>query len=121
MPETSLSLLQALAKSARVLGPRVLRSPLTVGELETLFADEVFEEFYWAARGRAIHPAWVNKLVAAEYEAYFRLVGFAIESIGFTLRPFDEPFYARFEEKLGRYPRLDLQRDFIIAVLRRPP
>jgi SAM-dependent methyltransferase len=85
-----------------------------------LFADEVFEAFYWGQRGRAVQPAWVNKLVAAEYEAYFRLLGFTIDSIDFTMRPFDEPFYARFEEKLGRYPRLDLQRDFITAVITRP-
>jgi SAM-dependent methyltransferase len=85
-----------------------------------LFTDEVFEEFYLAAHNRAAYPAWVNKLVAAEYEAYFRLLGFTIESIGFTLRPIDELFYARFEEKLGRYPRIDLERDFIVAVVSRP-
>jgi SAM-dependent methyltransferase len=85
-----------------------------------LFTDEVFEEFYLATHNRVAYPAWVNKLVAAEYEAYFRLLGFAIESIGFTLRPIDEPFYARFEEKLGRYPRFDLERDFIVAVVSRP-
>ena len=62
----------------------------------------------------------MNKLVAAEYEAYFRLLGFTIDFIDFTMRPFDEPFYARFEDKLGRYPRLDLQRDFITAVVTRP-
>ena len=85
-----------------------------------LFTDEVFEEFYQVMHNRAAYPAWVNKLVAAEYEAYFRHLGFAIESIGFTLRSIDEPFYARFEEKLGRYPRFDLERDFIVAVVSRP-
>jgi SAM-dependent methyltransferase len=85
-----------------------------------LFTDEVFEAFYLELWGRPAYPAWVNKLVAAEYEVYFRQLGFAVESITFTMKPFDEAFYGRFEEKLGRYPRFDLERDFIVAVVRRP-
>ena len=84
-----------------------------------LFTDEVFGEFYRRAHGKPRYPAWVNRLVAAEYVQYFSELGFEIEQLRFDATPIDEPFYARFENVLGRYPRLDLERDFIHADLRR--
>ncbi|HEX7086549.1 MAG TPA: class I SAM-dependent methyltransferase [Vicinamibacterales bacterium] len=84
-----------------------------------LFTDEVFAEFYRRTYGKPRYPAWVNRLVAAEYAQYFTEIGFRIDDLWFDTTPIDEPFYARFESVLGRYPRTDLQRDFIHADLRR--
>lgn len=84
-----------------------------------LFSEEVFAEFYRRTCGKPRYPAWVNRLVAAEYMEYFSEIGFRIDDVWFDTTPIDEPFYARFEHVLGRYPRTDLQRDFIHADLRR--
>ncbi len=38
----------------------------------------------------------------------------------FDIYPLDEAFYGRFEDVLGRYPRVDLERGFFTAVLEKP-
>jgi hypothetical protein len=40
-------------------------------------------------------------------------------SLNFDVVPIDEPFYRRFEDLLGRYPRSDLEKDFFTVVLRK--
>jgi SAM-dependent methyltransferase len=99
-----------------------------------LFSDEVFEEFYVhlgsAPRGDAwVNPgslepgykaelvpkraAWVNQLSIADYYLYFHLVGFDVRNVRFSVTPLDEKFLTRFADKLDRFPRYDLERDFI--------
>ena len=86
-----------------------------------LFTDEVFEQFYQRTHGKPNRPAWVNKLVAAEYLHYFSAIGFLTDRVAYNTTPIDEPFYERFADVLERYPRFDLERDFINAAVRRPP
>ncbi len=81
-----------------------------------LFSDEVFAEYYVRNHGKPSYPAWVNKMVVAEYMHYFSMIGFVVEKTWYNLTPIDEPFY----EVLARYPRFDLERDFIHVDLRRP-
>jgi SAM-dependent methyltransferase len=83
-----------------------------------LFSDAVFEEYYQHIGRKPSRPTWVNKLTAAEYHVYFDLVGFALEHEWYSISPIDEAFYQRFSDVLFRYPRFDLERDFIHAVLR---
>ncbi len=83
-----------------------------------LFTDEVFEEFYLHTIGRKKRAAWVNKLTAAHYSFYFEQLDLVPEQLFFSKDAFDEEFYVRFEDMLGRYPRFDLSHDFIHAVLR---
>ena len=85
-----------------------------------LFSDEVFAEYYVRNHGKPSYPAWVNKMVVAEYMHYFSMIGFVVEKTWYNLTPIDEPFYDRFAEVLARYPRFDLERDFIHVDLRRP-
>lgn len=85
-----------------------------------LFEDRVFEEYYVRLRGKPARPAWVNRLVAEQYLHYFREAGFNIDKIWYNETPIDEAFYQRFEPVLGRYPRVDLMRDFIHADLSKP-
>ncbi|MDW9762145.1 methyltransferase domain-containing protein [Sinorhizobium meliloti] len=82
-----------------------------------LFSDEVFEEFYESIGKPPVGAEWVNQLAIADYHRYFYLVGFAATQIRFDTTPIDEEFYQRFEDKLGRFPRYDLERDFMKAVL----
>jgi len=85
-----------------------------------LFGDDVFRE-YCRRHGLLVEGAtWVNKLTWAEYEKHFKRLGFVIRMLRFSERPLDEPFYARFEDVLGRYPRTDLTRDFFEVVLEKP-
>ncbi len=84
-----------------------------------LFEDAVFEAFYVKHQGKPNRPAWVNKLTAAHYLLYFDLLGFERLAISYRTTPIDEAFHARFAEVLERYPRFDLERDFIEAHLRR--
>lgn len=82
-----------------------------------LFTDEVFREFYATLGPTKRAAAWVNKLTFAQYLEYFRLLGFNAERTWASMKPIDEPFYQRFEDVLGRYPRFDLERDFIHAIV----
>ena len=86
-----------------------------------LFQDAVFEQFYIRRQAKTVHVAsWVNRLTVAHYLLYFEMLGFERRDIQYRMTPIDEDFYARFEDILGRYPRFDLERDFIEAHLRKP-
>lgn len=85
-----------------------------------LFSDDVFEEFYVALRGKPARAAWVNQLSIADYYNYFRLIGYEVENVSFSKTPINEEFYKRFNDKLSRIPRFDLERDFIFVLLRKP-
>jgi len=82
-----------------------------------LFADEVFEEYYVSIGQEPQRAAWVNQLSIADYFRYFEMVGFECCDVKYDVTPIDEPFYQRFEDKLSRFPRFDLERDFIHATL----
>ena len=82
-----------------------------------LFTDDVFEEFYVHTGRKPNRPAWVNKLTYAGYRHYFDILGLDIQREWFSCLPFDEDFYDRFEDELSRYPRADLERDFLNAIL----
>lgn len=94
-----------------------------------LFSDDVFHDFYdhLAREEPNYRPgtrsskgaAWVNQLSIADYLHYFRLVGFKLVDVRYSMTPIDEPFYQRFADKLERFPRYDLERDFIHAHLRK--
>jgi SAM-dependent methyltransferase len=85
-----------------------------------LFTDQVVRDWD-VANGRApIGHAWVNRLSWLHYEYYADRLGFEIAHRSFTETPIDEPFYQRFEDVLGRYPRTDLRRDYLLLVLRKP-
>jgi SAM-dependent methyltransferase len=86
-----------------------------------LFPDDVIAEGLGRAGGPAVGAAWVNRLTWEQYEAYIIEVGFRIKALSFDIYPLDEPFYARFEDVLGRYPRRDLERGFFSAILAKPP
>jgi len=85
-----------------------------------LFEDSVFEEFYTSLGRRAMGPSWVNRLSVADYLRYFEIIGFQITEKRFWESPIDEEFYNRFEDKLSRYPRFDLEKNFLLATLQRP-
>lgn len=82
-----------------------------------LFTDDVFEEFYVHSGREPNKPAWVNKLTYAGYRHYFDILGFDVQREWFSCLPFDEDFYDRFEDELSRYPRTDLERDFLNTIL----
>lgn len=85
-----------------------------------LFSDEVFAEFYVHNGQPPKTASWVNQLSIADYYHYFKLVGFELESVKFSITPIDEGFLQRFSDKLERFPRYDLERDFIHAKLWKP-
>lgn len=85
-----------------------------------LFSDDVFREFYRRRGERERRPSWVNRVTWAQYERYFERVGFRVRAARFRERPFDEEFYRRFEDVLGRYPKSDLMKDSFTVVLEKP-
>ena len=85
-----------------------------------LFSDEVFEEYYASIGQPPNRASWVNQLSVADYCNYFNLIGFETQGLSFSKTPIDEPFYRRFADKLERIPRFDLERDFLMASLKRP-
>jgi SAM-dependent methyltransferase len=85
-----------------------------------LFSDEVIREWDVAHGRKPIGHAWVNRLSWLHYEYYADQLGFEIAHRGFTETPIDENFLLRFEDILGRYPRADLRRDYLLLVLRKP-
>ena len=85
-----------------------------------LFGDDVVRAWD-VAHGRApIGLTWVNRLSWLHYEYYADRLGLEVAHRGYTESAIDEPFYHRFEDVLGRYPRADLRRDYLLLVLRRP-
>ena len=82
-----------------------------------LFEDDVFEEFYRRQGRNNVRAAWVNKLTVAHYEMYLRQLDFEVVRQWTTGTPIDEEFYQRFIDKLGRYPRYDLEQDFLHMVI----
>ena len=86
-----------------------------------LFGDEVFEQFYAKLGKPSVRAAWVNRLCGAEYERYFEQLGFSVLDLAYVGAALDGAFYHRFEDVLSRFPREDLQRDFIRAHLRHKP
>jgi SAM-dependent methyltransferase len=85
-----------------------------------LFSDETVREWDVAHGRPPIGLAWVNRLSWLHYEYYADRLGFEVASRHFTETPVDESLYARFEGVLGRYPRADLRRDYVLLVLRKP-
>ena len=85
-----------------------------------LFSDDVIRE--WDAKhGRTTQgSAWVNRLTWNHYERYIHDIGFRLRMVRFDVADFDWDFYRRFEDRLGRYPHWDLERDFFLAVLEKP-
>lgn len=85
-----------------------------------LFSDDVIAE--WDEKhGRAPEgSAWVNKLSWNHYERYIHDIGYRLRSLSFDGAQWDQEFYERFEDVLGRVPITDLQRDFFTAVLEKP-
>jgi 2-polyprenyl-3-methyl-5-hydroxy-6-metoxy-1,4-benzoquinol methylase len=60
---------------------------------------------------------WVNKLTYAQYLLYFRKLGFYITFEKLIKSSIDEEFYKQFQDKLGLYPRFDLELDFFEVIL----
>lgn len=85
-----------------------------------LFSEHVFAEFYSHLGKSPKGPAWVNRLTHLHYRQHFAELGLETLRENFSKKPFDVEFYNRFEDMLGRYPRSDLEKDFIKVVLRKP-
>ncbi len=85
-----------------------------------LFSDDVIREFRLKHHDRDGGASWVNRLTWSQYEDYFRQLGFVIHSLRFSEAEMDEPFYERFSNILGRYPRWDLTKDFFHVVVEKP-
>lgn len=82
-----------------------------------LFDDETARA-YLSERGLDDGWAWVNKLTIGDYFAAFAEVGFrSVAQPRYHTAPIDLRFYERFEDKLGRYPALDLETDFVTVIL----
>ena len=60
---------------------------------------------------------WVNKLTYQQYLFYFRQLGFYINHEVFWKVHFDQVYYDKYEQRLGLYPKWDLETDFFEVVL----
>ena len=85
-----------------------------------LVSDDVISEWD-AMHGRETRGAsWGNRLSWSQYERYLGEIGFQIRKLTFDESAWDEEFYHRFEDVLGRIPIRDLKRDFFTVVLQKP-
>jgi SAM-dependent methyltransferase len=88
---------------------------------QLLFGDDVIRAFD-RSRGLPVEGAiWVNKLTWEQYRHEIDRIGFTIRRERLRTTPIDEPFLRRFADRLGRYPRVDLERDFFEVILERKP
>ena len=85
-----------------------------------LFSDDVIREYRQKHHGRSEGASWVNRMTWAQYEDYFREIGFVMHSLRFSETPLDEALYERFDDILGRYPKWDLTKDFFYTVVEKP-
>lgn len=86
-----------------------------------LFADDVFEAYYETLGRPAMRASWVNHLTYAQYLDHFERIGYGVTRVWPSRAWWDEGFYRQHWDILGRYPKWDLQHDFIHAVLARDP
>ena len=86
-----------------------------------LFEDEVGQQFY-QKHYQKFGPSfsWVNRMTVAHYVHVAREVGFDVTLVRRRVAPIDVEFYLRFIDKLGRYPALDLETDFLTLILAKP-
>lgn len=85
-----------------------------------LFEPEVCAAYYRAHHGSEATFSWVNRLTASEYLDAVRELGLQVTTHVPTVTPIDVDFYRRFEDRLGRYPALDLEWDFLLLVVKKP-
>jgi SAM-dependent methyltransferase len=85
-----------------------------------LFTDEVVRDWDVLCGRKPLGFPWVNRLSWLHYRFFIEELGFSLRHLSFTESPFDENFYTRFENILGRYPRWDLTRDYFLVVLEKP-
>jgi SAM-dependent methyltransferase len=86
-----------------------------------LFEDEVCRAFYRKHHDRGQRFTWVNRLTAGDYIQICAEIGFEVTAIERETTPVenDIEFYVEFEDKLGRYPALDLETNFMTLVLKK--
>jgi ubiquinone/menaquinone biosynthesis C-methylase UbiE len=84
-----------------------------------LFEPAVCEAFYRKHYEQSRTFAWVNRLTAAEYVDACLEASLHVVDLRRHVTELDLPFYLRFEDKLGRYPALDLETDFLWLKLRK--
>ena len=84
-----------------------------------LFDPSVAAAFYRKHHDRDSTFAWVNRLTASEYMEASAAAGLHVVRYERRGTPIDVPFYRRFVERLGAYPALDLETDFLILVLKK--
>lgn len=82
-----------------------------------LFDDDVCIAFYEKHHGVKRKFSWVNRMTVAHYLHSSHELGFRIAAARLDMAPIDVAFYGRFEDKLGRYPALDLKTNFMTLVL----
>jgi 2-polyprenyl-3-methyl-5-hydroxy-6-metoxy-1,4-benzoquinol methylase len=85
-----------------------------------LFDDEVCEQFYEKHHGRKGQGfARINRMTAAHFVQAAREIGFEVTHFKRQVVPIEIPLYVRFIDRLGRYPALDLETDYLNLVLRK--
>jgi SAM-dependent methyltransferase len=84
-----------------------------------LFDPSVAAAFYRKHHDMDSTFAWVNRLTACEYMQTSVAAGLHVVRYDRRVTPIDVPFYRRFVERLGAYPALDLETDFLILVLQK--
>lgn len=85
-----------------------------------LFSDDVIREWDVKHGRKPTGSAWVNRLTWDHYFRYFQQIGFRIRHLKFWEATWDQEFYERFEDVLGRFPKEDLIRDYFVVVLEKP-
>lgn len=84
-----------------------------------LFEPAVCAEYYRKHHGVDQTFAWVNRLTALEYLEAFASLGLHVVKLRRDTTPIDLDFYERFVDKLGGFPALDLETDFLWLVLKK--
>lgn len=85
-----------------------------------LFESDICKEYFKKHTGAPHGYSWVNKMTISEYLTASVDAGFEIEFVDLIQSPIDYKFYHRFEDKLGKYPALDLSTPFMKMILRKP-
>jgi hypothetical protein len=85
-----------------------------------LFSDDVIRDWDTKHGRPAKGSSWVNRLSWLHYERSITDLGFVLRHLQFQNAKWDEEFFVRFEDILGRFPRADLERDFFLVVLEKP-
>ena len=85
-----------------------------------VMSDSAIEDLIEAKTGERRRPAWVNKATYAHYILWLNEIGFQTTKHWYVRQKMDREFFEKHRDILIRYPKDDLEKNFMCVILDKP-